>query len=81
MPITEYDSSMTIPSSTEYLVGAAAEYLGLRPETVRRYSSRGTLQPARRLGNMLVFSRTELDRYRIQRKKPGNPHFVTRDPA
>jgi len=65
-------------AQTEYLVRDAAELLGLTPDTVRRYSSRGVLRPTRRLGNMLVFSDAEIQRYQVSRRKPGNPHFVKR---
>ena len=75
--VDEYNSGML--AQTEYLVREAAELLGLSPDTVRRYSSRGLLRPSRRLGNMLVFSEQEIQRYQVSRRKPGNPHFVKRD--
>lgn len=58
-----------------YFVRDAAVYLGLRPGTVRRYASRGLLKPCRRVGNMLLFSRSELDRFRSVPRKKGNPLF------
>jgi excisionase family DNA binding protein len=64
-----------------YLVPDAAQYLGLSQDTVRRYASRKVLRVSRKLGNMLVFSQAELDRYQRERRGPGNPTFRKSKPA
>jgi len=52
---------------------AAAEYLGLSAETIRKYVQRGILTPQQTIGVAYVFSRSELDRYLRDRKPVGSP--------
>lgn len=52
---------------------AAAAYLGLRPETIRKYVQRGILTPQQTIGVAYVFSRSELDRYLRDRRPVGSP--------
>ena len=56
----------------------AAEFLRLKPDTLRRYANRGLLRAGRRLGNYLLFSQSELSRFERDRKPRGNPKFRER---
>jgi excisionase family DNA binding protein len=48
----------------------AADYLGFAEDTVRRYVYRGLIS-CQRMGNIIVVSRSECDRYRKEKRKPG----------
>lgn len=52
---------------------AAAEYLGLSVDTIRKYVQRGILTPQQTIGVAYVFSRSELDRYLRDRRPVGSP--------
>ena len=50
----------------------AAAALDLRPDTLRRYCSRGTIR-ARKLGWQLLIPPDEVVRYSRERRGPGRP--------
>lgn len=52
---------------------AAAAYLGLRPDTIRKYVQRGALWPSGTVGVAYIFEREELDRFQQSRKGSGRP--------
>jgi excisionase family DNA binding protein len=53
----------------------AAETLGLKPDTLRRYANRGVVRAGRRIGNYLLFATSEVERYRREKREAGNPNF------
>ncbi len=62
MPIQSNDETL-------FTTREAAEYLGFAEDTIRRYVYRRLIQ-AKRLGNMLLFSKAECDRYRREKRQP-----------
>ncbi len=48
-----------------YLISMAARELGMHPQTLRKYERVGLVKPARVIGSMRVYSRSELDRLRV----------------
>ena len=71
---TCYSSGMRMPiqsnDETFFTTQEAAEYLGFAEDTVRRYVYRKLIQ-AKKLGNMLLFSKEECDRYQREKRNPG----------
>jgi excisionase family DNA binding protein len=51
-----------IPSQRAFSIAAAAQYLGLHPQTVRELTDLGRI-PARRMGKRRVYLLEELDKY------------------
>lgn len=51
---------------------SAADYLNLRPETVRKYIHSGVLK-AEKLGNTYYLHRDEIQRYNRERNPVGSP--------
>ncbi|XZE20893.1 helix-turn-helix domain-containing protein [Pirellulaceae bacterium SH449] len=66
---------MSIKGNNEeyFTTREAASYLGVAEDTVRTYCKRSLLSPARKLGNSLLFTRSECDRYQKERRSPGKP--------
>lgn len=52
---------------------AAAVYLGLKPDTIRKYVQRGVLWPSGTVGVAYIFEQAELDRFQASRKSSGRP--------
>jgi excisionase family DNA binding protein len=52
----------------------AAKYLRMKADTIRRYIHRGVIQ-AGILGDVYLIDQDELDRFKGERKGPGNPNF------
>lgn len=65
---------MSLQGKSEVLFSTseAASYLGLRETTVRTYVARGTLH-AKKLGQTLVFPKSECERYLKENPGPGKP--------
>lgn len=55
----------------------AADYLGLAEDTVRQYIHRGLIF-AKKIGSINVVTRSECERYKRDRRPPGNP-LLSRD--
>lgn len=55
----------------------AAEYLGLAEDTVRQYVNRGVIF-AKKAGNMNLVTKSECDRYKRDRRPPGNPNLTAK---
>jgi len=53
-------------------VSQAAEALGLRPDTIYRYFQRGLLDKVRHGASVWVH-RSEVERYKAERREPGRP--------
>jgi len=55
-----------MPTQDElFFISVAARRLGLHPQTLRKYERLGLIQPARTLGSVRLYSRTEVDRLRL----------------
>ena len=51
-----------------YMISIAAEIVGMHPQTLRIYETRGLVRPSRTRGNTRLYSEADLDRLReIQR--------------
>ena len=51
-----------------YMISVAAELVGMHPQTLRIYESKGLVRPRRTAGNTRLYSERDLDRLReIQR--------------
>lgn len=53
----------------------AAKYLRMKADTLRRYIHRGIIN-AGLLGDVYLITQEELDRFRANRRGPGNPEFT-----
>lgn len=64
-----------------YTTKAAAEYIGLSLDTIRKYIQRGTITPIdERAGNGHLIEESELIRYLHENKdRRGNPAFLRRN--
>ncbi len=52
----------------------AAKKLKMKADTVRRYIHRGLIK-AGLLGDAYLIADAEIERFRTERRKPGNPNF------
>ena len=67
---------MTFKTTQEiFTTEDAAEYLDLKPDTVRKYVQRGLLTYWKTIGQAYLFTQAELDRFNDNRRGPGNPAF------
>jgi excisionase family DNA binding protein len=57
-----------------YTCEQAADWLDMKPDTVRRYVHRGLIQ-AGVLGGIYLIAESELKRFQRERRGPGNPTF------
>jgi MerR family transcriptional regulator/heat shock protein HspR len=48
-----------------FFISAAAEMLGMHPQTLRKYERLGFIQPTRTIGSMRLYSREELEKLRL----------------
>ena len=48
-----------------YFISAAAEMLGMHPQTLRKYERLGLIQPSRTIGSMRLYSPEQLERLRL----------------
>jgi len=48
-----------------YMISVAAELVGMHPQTLRIYESRGLVTPQRTAGNTRLYSDVDLDRLRL----------------
>jgi MerR family transcriptional regulator/heat shock protein HspR len=51
-------------STPKYMIGVAAELLGMHPQTLRMYEQRGLIRPRRTPGGTRLYSDDDLDRVR-----------------
>ena len=54
----------------------AADELHIIPATLCIYVRRGLIRPERKVGSTFVFSEREVERFKHERRKPGNPAFI-----
>ena len=48
-----------------YMISVAAELVGMHPQTLRIYESKGLIRPQRTSGNTRLYSEADLDRLRL----------------
>jgi MerR family transcriptional regulator, heat shock protein HspR len=48
-----------------YMISVAAELVGMHPQTLRIYESKGLIRPQRTGGNTRLYSEADLDRLRL----------------
>jgi MerR family transcriptional regulator, heat shock protein HspR len=48
-----------------YMISVAAELVGMHPQTLRIYESKGLIRPKRTAGNTRLYSESDLDRLRL----------------
>jgi MerR family transcriptional regulator/heat shock protein HspR len=48
-----------------YMISIAAELVGMHPQTLRIYESKGLIRPKRTAGNTRLYSEADLDRLRV----------------
>lgn len=61
---------LQIKTESFFTTAEAAAYLGFAEDTVRRYVYRGLIN-AQKLGNTLIVEKSELDRYKQEKRNPG----------
>jgi MerR family transcriptional regulator, heat shock protein HspR len=48
-----------------YMISVAAELVGMHPQTLRIYESKGLVRPTRTAGNTRLYSESDLERLRL----------------
>ena len=48
-----------------YMISVAAELVGMHPQTLRIYESKGLIRPKRTAGNTRLYSEADLERLRV----------------
>ena len=61
---------LQMKSDCFYTTSEAATYLGFAEDTIRRYIYRGLID-GRKRGNTLIVTKSELDRYKQEKRNPG----------
>jgi MerR family transcriptional regulator/heat shock protein HspR len=56
---------MTDRDHPRYMISVAAELVGMHPQTLRIYESKGLIRPKRTGGNTRLYSEADLDRLRL----------------
>ena len=56
---------MTEQERPRYMISVAAELVGMHPQTLRIYESKGLVRPKRTPGNTRLYSEADLERLRI----------------
>ena len=54
-----------------YMISVAAELVGMHPQTLRIYESKGLVQPKRTPGNTRLYSEADLERLRMIQRLTG----------
>ena len=54
-----------MPDRPRYMISVAAELVGMHPQTLRMYESRGLVRPARTPGGTRLYSENDLERLRL----------------
>jgi MerR family transcriptional regulator, heat shock protein HspR len=53
------------PDRPRYMISVAAELVGMHPQTLRMYESRGLVRPARTPGGTRLYSELDVERLRL----------------
>jgi MerR family transcriptional regulator, heat shock protein HspR len=56
---------MTIDDRPRYMISVAAELVGMHPQTLRVYETKGLVRPRRTPGNTRLYSEADLERLRL----------------
>ncbi|HEX5469313.1 MAG TPA: helix-turn-helix transcriptional regulator [Gaiellaceae bacterium] len=56
---------MTEQDRPRYMISVAAELVGMHPQTLRIYETKGLVRPKRTPGNTRLYSEADLDRLRL----------------
>jgi len=56
---------MTEQDRPRYMISVAAELVGMHPQTLRIYESKGLVRPGRTPGNTRLYSEADLERLRL----------------
>ena len=56
------------PDRPRYMISVAAELVGMHPQTLRIYESKGLLRPGRTPGGTRLYSELDVDRLRLIQK-------------
>jgi MerR family transcriptional regulator/heat shock protein HspR len=54
-----------MPERGRYMISVAADLVGMHPQTLRLYESKGLVRPARTPGGTRLYSEADLDRLRL----------------
>src|ERR671914_1427126 len=54
-----------MPDRGRYMISVAADLVGMHPQTLRMYETKGLVQPARTPGGTRLYSESDLDRLRL----------------
>jgi MerR family transcriptional regulator, heat shock protein HspR len=54
-----------MPERGRYMISVAADLVGMHPQTLRIYESKGLVRPQRTAGNTRLYSEADLDRLRL----------------
>jgi MerR family transcriptional regulator, heat shock protein HspR len=54
-----------IPDSPRYMISVAADLVGMHPQTLRMYESKGLVRPGRTPGGTRLYSDADIDRLRL----------------
>ena len=57
--------AQVMPYRPRYMIGVAAELVGMHPQTLRIYENKGLVSPKRTRGNTRLYSEADLDRLRL----------------
>ena len=56
---------MTERERPRYMISVAAEHVGMHPQTLRMYETKGLVRPRRTSGNTRLYSEHDLERLRL----------------
>ena len=56
---------MTLDERPRYMISVAAELVGMHPQTLRVYETKGLVRPRRTPGNKRLYSEADLERLRL----------------
>jgi MerR family transcriptional regulator/heat shock protein HspR len=59
------------PDRPRYMISVAADLVGMHPQTLRMYESRGLVRPSRTPGGTRLYSDVDLDRLRLIQRLTG----------
>ena len=54
-----------MPERGRYMISVAADFVGMHPQTLRLYESKGLVRPARTPGGTRLYSEVDLERLRL----------------
>jgi MerR family transcriptional regulator, heat shock protein HspR len=54
-----------MPDRPRYMISVAADFVGMHPQTLRMYESKGLVRPGRTPGGTRLYSDADIDRLRL----------------